>query len=387
VNATKKKLHEAPGKPVRNGGKNGVGGGNGGAAKNQAATTNPITTPWTPRKLHETVRADTTQEYRPTERAINAEKRASVKRTGELGGWWKEYLGSVAAGQAEGKAAYADAAAQGQGQISEASTQDNANTARLSAEAATSAAARGQTAPTQPAERGAAAQAQRNYLSADYGATTAERGANQNVYLGEQKRIGVGQSIAARMNEQSRTRKIESDKRELAKQRGDYATKDTAEREEAQRDYRIKLNAYGLEGKKFKAEQATATAAAKTAGAQQGLENRQKQEEIEIERQKAAKEGGLTPSEKRERGENTANARAAATSLYKTGYKVKNKKGNYVYNEWPSWDALAQAVAQESEVSPAAARAAVKKLREGVEKQKRDAANKSINSGGPPLAG
>lgn len=323
----------------------------------------PLTLP----RLRKETKASTNLAYRPTERAINAEKRASVQRTKDEGNWWNEYLATVQQGQGADQAAYNNAAQQGQAFIGQANAADSANTAKLDSQAAESAAVRGQSAPTQPAERAAAAQSQRNYLSAATGAATARQGANQFSYLGEQGRIGKGQSIAARTQEQARTRSIESDKRELAKQRGDYAAKFRGEEIEKNHDYLTQLRAFGLDKKKYGTEVAeahtAATAAAQKAAqeaGQQGIENRQKQEEIGIERKKANGEakGGKTQSERNEAQEGRKNATSAAQTLFE-------KK------QWPSWGALTQAVAKESEVSPAEARAAVKRLREKVEAQQR----------------
>lgn len=318
-----------------------------------------LSEPLTPQRLRKETRASTNLAYRPTERAINAEKRASQQRTKNVGTWWNEYLATVQGSQADTAAAYANAATQGQAQINEASSQDNANTAKLSAEAAQSAATRGQTAPSQPAERGAAAQAQRNYLGAAFGSANAQRGANQGAYLADQKRIGAGQRVSSQIAEQKRTRSIESDKRELAKQRGDYASKFRGEAIDRNHDYLIQRQAYGLDKAKYHSEAAAASAAAATEAHQQEIENRQKQEEIGNETRKTNKEGkkgGKTQSERNAAKEGRRNATATAKTLFEK-------------RQWPSWGALTQQVAKESEVSPAEARAAVKKIREQVERE------------------
>jgi hypothetical protein len=320
-----------------------------------------------PRLRHET-RAATNLAYRPTERAINAEKRASVQRTKDIGNWWNEYLQTVQGNQDASQAAYANAAQQGQAFVSQANAADNTSTAKLDSSAAADAALRGQTPSAAPTERAAAAQAQRNYLSAAMGGATATQGANQFAYLGEQKRIGKGQSIASRQQEQKRTRSIESDKRELAKQRGDYAAKFRGEAIDKNHDYLIQLKAFGLDKKKAGQEaaegaaQLAADAASRAEDSrQQQIDNRFKQRELNEDAAKARREekgGGKTQAERNDAMEGRQNAAATAKTLFE-------KK------EWPSWGALTQAVAKESEVSPTEARAAVKKIRERIERQER----------------
>jgi len=74
----------------------------------------------------------------------------------------------------------------------------------------------------------------------------------------------------------------------------------------------------------------------------------------------------MTQAERNDAKEGRRNAYATAKTLF--------EKRN-----WPSWGALTQRVAKESEVSPAEARVAVKKIREKVEaeeaKKKREIAH------------
>lgn len=348
------------GAPRGNPGKQGPNqrGGKPGAGKNY------LNEPLTPGRLQKETRAATNIAYRPTERAINAEKRASTARTKDLGNWWNEYLSTVQGNQAATQAAYDKAGSQTQAFIGQTSALDNANTQKLDTQAQESAALRGQTAPTAPGERAAAAQAQRNYLGAAMGGATAARGANEFAYLGEQNRIGKGQSIASRVAEQKRTRSIESDKRELAKQRGEYATKFRGEQIKNNHDYLIQLRAFGLDKKKFGAEVAGAHTEA-TANAlkeareqsQQGIENRQKQEEIGNE----GGGGGPSASEKQAARQGRRNAMVTARNLYTAAKNPPTTSAG--------WAAFAQLVAAQDEVSPTEAQWAVKRLRQQIESQ------------------
>lgn len=350
------------GAPRGNAGKQGPNqrGGKPGAGKNY------LNEPLTPGRLRQETRASTNLAYRPTERAINAEKRASVARTKDLGNWWNEYLQTVQGNQAATQAAYDKAGTQTQAFIGQSSALDNANTQKLDTQATESAALRGQTAPTAPGERDAAAQAQRNYLSSAMGGTTAARGANEFAYLGEQGRIGKGQSIASRMVEQKRTRSIESDKRELAKQRGEYATKFRGEQIKNNHDYLIQLRAFGLDKKKFGAELAGAHSEA-TANAlkesreqsQQGIENRQEQEKIGNEGGGGG--GGTSASERQATRQGRHNAMVTAQNLYTAAKHPPTTPAG--------WAAFAQLVAAQEEVSPTEAQWAVGRLRRRVEGQ------------------
>jgi hypothetical protein len=322
---------------------------------------NPITEPWTPKQLHHTVTADTNLTYRPAERALGAERQASVQRTKDLGNWWSEYLKLVSENQGADQAAYAQANTQTQGLINQSSALDSANTAKLNEEAARSAAVRGETPSSAPTERANAAQAQRNFLTAAQGATTAAQGAHQYAYLGEQKRIGAGQSIAARRHQQGEAQKIEGDRKALAKERGEFAVKDRAEREEAQRDYLIKRGAFGLNKKEFQSNrqlsrQDAAQKAREFAAEQkqQGVENRQNQEALD-----QSGKGGLTPDERYQIKREKENAWVTANTLYKGA-----KTPPHSTREWAGFAIL---VAKEEGIDQTAAVEATEKLRKQLE--------------------
>lgn len=342
-----------------------------------------LSEPLTPKTLRKETRAATNLAYRPTERAINSERRASVQRTKDLGNWWNEYLSTVQQGQGSTAAAYQTAANQATGAINASSAIDNANTARLSNDAAASAAVRGQTAPTQPAERGAAAQAQRNYLSSAQTGATAQRGANQFAYLGEQNRIGKGQSIAARVNEQKRTRTIESDKRELAKQRGEYATKFRGEAIKNNHDYLIQRQAYGLDKAKLHTEKAEAAQAAAAAAAkesnslhQQEIENRQKQQEINNEPKPG--KNGKTSAEEQASKQGRHNAMVAAKSYYA---QIPGPKKPTTAAQWAAFQTI---IESKDEVTPTEAAWAVKRLRAQYENREQKEYQEGKTNLGPP---
>lgn len=317
----------------------------------QAKQPNPVTAPLEPKTLRKEVRSRTNLEYRPLERKLGGELRASNQRVRDVGNWWGEYLAQVAGLRADTTNAYANAATQTQGLIDQSSAIDTANTQRLNTEEAASAALRGQAPSGEAAQREAAAQAQRNYLSSAMGGANAARGANQYAYLTDKQRIGAGQSIASRREEQKRGISIRQDQRELAKSRGDFAVKTRGDLRDKERDYLIQRRAFPLEKQKLANE-------ASNDAYDRSLEERKLSETERHNRASEKNSGGLTPSERRERKEGKRNASAAAKTLFE-------KK------QWPSWAALTRAVQKESEVSPADAADAVKKLRQKFEREQK----------------
>lgn len=219
--------------------------------RQQRQQQSPFAEPITRKTVGKELRAATRLQYRPLEREIHGELRASHQRERQVGNWWDQYLQQVSGSQQQSQAAYDRAAQQQQGFINQASQVDNSNTQRLNKEAAESAALRGATPDNSAAEREAAAQAQRNTLSAAYGGATAAQGANQFAYLADQKRIGSGQKTASRIAEQKRGLSIRQDLRELAKQKGDFRTKYRGELRDKEREYLLKRKATGLERKEL----------------------------------------------------------------------------------------------------------------------------------------
>lgn len=310
----------------------------------------------TDQQIGKQTRASSRQKFRGLERAVAGEKRASVKRTGEVGNWWQNYLNTVNQGQQDTSAAYSQAAATGQAQIGQASAVDTANTTKLNEEAAKSAASRGASAPTAPAEREVAAQAQRNYLAAAQGNATAQMGATQRGYLNEAKRIGVGQSIASRKQEQARTRSIEKDRTEVAKERGAYSTTKRGELEDKGREAQIQRSAFGLDKQKQSASEREN--AADRAIAQQNANSSTRSSKASARNAATTAKGGLTPSEKRTIAKEKREGRMSKRGALNTVHSFIVAHG---YPESPKARAeLEREIRKESEVSPADAAWAVK---------------------------
>lgn len=323
----------------------------------------------TNKQLHEETTAATNLAYRPTERSVAAEKRASEKRTKDIGNWWNEYLQQVGAGQAATQGAYAAAAQQTQGLIGQASAVDSANTASQNAAASQAAAARGQSATAANAATTStanAAQATRNAGIASLGARTAGLGANQYAYLGERKRIGAGQRVQSLTNQTKRTQKIEQDRTALRKERGEYAAKTIGQKQAEAREVLLKKQALQREKEAVSASAEAEAEKANREWLEFQAEQGNKQAKLQLEREEAgtAKQnantarykahhenpGAKTPAEKRDARQGKANALSTVNAFIQA----------HGLPESPAARAeLEREVAKESEVSPADAAWAV----------------------------
>lgn len=332
---------------------------------------NPITAPLTPAELRRETRAATNLKFRPLERKIGADLRASHQRVGQIGDWWKEYTDQVKQNQIDNAAAYQQAQAYDQQMMEAASTRDSANTQALDAEAKKSAELRGAEPSTAAAERETAAQAQRNLAATNEAGALANAGAAQYAYLGDKRRIGIGQSIKSRMDEQKRGRTIRQDRRDLARERGDYAATYRGEEREKERRYGIERGVAQLDRRKQGADEREGRRGAREKRGerredrrQQRIENRRKQRELELDEQETRRKGrggGKTPSEQNADREGRENAYSTVARLVRQSGVPKNKK---------DWADLEEAVAKESEVSPAEARLAVRQYKRKIRQRR-----------------
>lgn len=314
---------------------------------------NPVTAPLDPAGVRRETRASTQLKFRPLERAIGAEVRASKQRTKQIGNWWQNYLDEVSGVQADTAAAYDQANATTQGLIAQAGATDAAQTSALQAEAAKNAELRGAAPGTELAGREAAAGAQRNYLSAAYGGKNAAEGAHQKTYLADKRRIGVGQSIASRKEEMRRTRATEKDRKETRKERGNYAVEKRGELRDKERDYLIQRRAFPeAKAERRQQERENAQEEARLRRSQSETERHNRATE-QASREDGGSEG-LTPSQKRDAREGRRGAVAAAGNLIKANGVPKTAK------EWAGLQALLE---DKEEISPTEARYAIKKLK------------------------
>jgi hypothetical protein len=348
------------------------------------------------KQLHEETTAATNLAYRPTERSIAAEKRASQQRTKNEGQWWNEYLATVGAGQAATQGAYQAAANQTQGIIGAASAADNAATASLNSEASQAAAARGQSATAANAATSStanAAQATRNASIGALGARTAGQGANQYAYLGEQKRVGAGQRVQAMSTQAKKTASIEQDRTALRKERGEYAVKTLGQKQAEAREIKLKKKAFELEKHSAAASAKAEAEAARLAyqehlqeqrekgserneaRTQQQIENERAQKELQNENYKThhpSATGGKSPSEKHTAQQDHHDAYVTAKNLY-----VAAKNPPRTDKEWAAYVVL---VTSEAGVPAQIAQQAVRRLRHEIEaREKANGGTSDVN--------
>lgn len=334
--------------------------------------------PMTAQQLRKETQAQTRLKYRPLERTIGGEIRASGRREKEAAGWWDQYLTTVNAGREDTQAAYDQAGAASATQMAQAGAIDQANTQALNADEAASAELRG--AMTSPAggQREAAAGAQRNMMAAAQAGTTATLGANARGYLNDQARIGAGQKIASIKEEQRRGRSLRQERKGLRRERGDFATAKRGELREGERNYQIKRGAFGLEKKELAQKKREAAAALRQKERENAQDNANRDRELDIEEDRVGNEGksgGRTPSEQYDIQDERQEAYTAATSFYQAA-------GEPRYSQ-QQWNALIQRVAMEEGIGYAAAKRAVNRLRKELnQKYKRAAQDPSPNGPG-----
>lgn len=336
------------------------------------------------RGLRKETRAATNLRFRPLERAIGAEIRASKQRGAEVGDWWQNYLTTVSQGQQDTQAAYDAANAATQGQIAQASQLDSANTAKLQQEAAASAALRGTSVDMSGANREAAAQAQRNYLGAAQASNLSALGANQRGYLNEQKRIGVGQRIASGKEEQRREASLRKDRRDTRRERGDYAATKRGELTKREREYLIQRGAFGLDKKEaaLAAKQAKREAEGKGSGDPlREAEIRQEQERINAEKRKekgGGKAGGLTPSERRDARKGWHNGQATLQRMIEAYGAPKSPA---------AWEELESKIESTEGVSAVQARKIVARYKATLKQKRKKKQGKQKGIPSPTLPG
>lgn len=347
----------------------------------------------TAQKAKRTARAQANVAYKPVLRGLRSEVAGSKKREGELGSWYGGLTSQI--GQAQQNAATSSQSA------------DSALTQRLA-----DASASDQTALKEQASKnealgkllGTNQVGVSNAPSASAGATaiaqqrvaltsplTAERANYQN-YLGQRGVSATERGIEARKAETSRRRKIKEDLRAGKKERGQAVVSNLEKLREGARDYAIQKQAFGQKGKELAVGSREAAQdralKAREGAADRSIDQakiRQTQEKIGLETRKANQAGKKVRREQREAQQATGKggvnrkAIAAARNQYEAG--TKDAEGNHV--GWNSWGELATAVAKESEVTPAEARAAVNRIKKKVEAKTRrtKAVKKALPSG------
>lgn len=318
-----------------------------------------FTDPMTGKQARKISKAEANMAYGEADRAIKGQIRSSAQQQKRVGSWYDTFANEIAASRGEVQGAYDKANAGIAGTIQTAAADDAARTAAVDANAANFAALTGGPADTGGARTAAAAQGQRNLYGATLAAPVAAQGANAYAYLTNEKNTARGEGIYQKIQERKRRQSLQQDRKALLKEKGQYRISKLNEMRDTEKDRaleRWKVNkAFPLE------KQAAATDAADTAfdnqiAARNAATAEKNANSTAYNAHHEDGEGkGPTQSERREQKQNWNDAKAAARTLFES-------------RKWPSWEKLTQAVMNQSEVSPAMARAAVKKLRERVER-------------------
>jgi hypothetical protein len=305
--------------------------------------------------------------------------KGSRKRQSNLGDWYRQLARDYQGAQNAGSAALRSIEEATGKQISEAGERSSADQADLAARDAAFAKLIGSAQDpglSKVAEAGAAARRSQVALNLPI----EQQQGNFVGRLGADKAAARLQGIQSQSEERSRREKLKSD---LVSQRREKG----AARISAKDKILEARAARAAEAKKLALEQQEARASERQAAASQALAevesarkarservgNRQEQEKIQIDRQRAhayakhyrrENKGGLTPSERRTRHEHAKNAAVEAANLYKAAQKPPKTNAD--------WAAFAHLVAEQSEISPTEATKAVQKLRAAVAAQARN---------------
>jgi len=341
----------------------------------------------TAQKAKRTARAQANVAYKPVLRGLRSEVASSRKREGELKDW---YGGLTAQNQAAQQSAAATSQAAESAltqRLANASASDSSALAAQASKNADLAKLLGgptNTAGQAEAAKGAQAVAQQRVALTS--PLSAERANYQN-YLGQRGISATERGIEARKAETSRRRKIKEDLRAGKKERGQAVVANLEKLREGARDYAIQKQAFGQKGKEL-SQEARQAAADRRLKAREGAADRSidqaklgiSQAKLGLEQRKTNQAGKKLRREAREarqeRGKGGVNRKAiaAARNQYEAG--TKDAEGNHT--GWNSWGELATAVAKESEISPAEARAAVNRIRKRVEAKEKAKAKAAL---------
>lgn len=349
----------------------------------------------TAQKAKRTARAQANVVYKPVLRGLRSEVAGSNKREGELKDW---YGGLTAQNQAAQQSAATSAAGQEAALTQRLANASATDSSALGAQAAQNAElAKQLDGPTNTAGQAEAAKSaqavaqQRVALTSPLGA---ERASYQN-YLGQRGISATERGIEARKSETSRRRKIKEDLRAGKKEGGQAVVANLEKLREGARDYAIQKQAFGQKGKELavgskeaaieRAQKARENAASRGISKYSAESTRISAEASQRNAASTAKKLKRESREKKEKQEHSRKggvnrkAIAAARNQYEAG--TKDAEGNHT--GWNSWGELATAVAKESEVTPAEARAAVNRIKQKVEAKKRktNAVKKALPSG------
>lgn len=187
------------------------------------------------------LRAATRAQFRPIQRQVGGEIRASKAQSGRIRDYFKEYGKSLDPIAQRTAQAYGGAQQQ-IGQQSQASSQ-YAETLRqrLEGEARADAERRGVSYDPSGAQTNVAAQLARMNASNVLSGVIGAQGASQQAYLRDKQRIGEREKIEQLLREQARRRSFQADKREIAREKGAFRTDFRRQTRDTERDFYLGL--------------------------------------------------------------------------------------------------------------------------------------------------
>lgn len=324
----------------------------------------PLSAPLTTPQARHMAGAEARAEYGPTIRAAKQEAAGSRQRQKQIGQWFGGLEGQInQAAQAtdtsyaqannallaHAKAA-ADAGAQAQGQIA----QNNLDLTKLTG---------ADPSLTTPAlAEGAAAAGQRAITNQALAAPILQAGASQASYLRNTGLNAGRESIEQRGLESKRRTKIKEDLTALRKERAQKAVGNFRDIRGEERDYGIQRNAFGLE-KQGLAQDAREGALDRASEERRSQRSAEQDERASIRSARTSRKNSKEGN--RGGGGNGAEGRQSRREAWAAARSLFEKR------EWASWAALETHLRKEAEVTPAAARWAIQKLRQQTEKQER----------------
>lgn len=322
--------------------------------------------PLTGKQANQQAHAEAGLQFNPLLRAERAELHGNERRANqEIPAWFGQLDQTYAQGQQAALASQQSAqqALQQQLQTSQAGAQQNqAALIGQNAELAKLVGAEASAFAPAAQEQAAAAQ-QRSLTQNALAMPIIAAGANNANFLAAQRGAAARDSLYQRIRQRKRGDKIREDLHATQREKGASQVEALGKLREGERNFRVQRKAFGFEKQKFGAEQGLEEK--KFGQSQAEFETEQKNKERELaQRERELNQegarvngegGGKGPSE---REEHWSNAKSTAKTLFEK-------------QEWPSWAALTQHVAEEGEVPPAMARRAVQRLRKHVEREEK----------------
>lgn len=386
----------------RVGGARGGGGGGRGRGRGRGGdSVGKFLGPHTGRQAGAIANAQAGAEYNPEIRELRSQAKGSRKREADLGAWYAQLAADYQGASSQGAAALQAVQDATSKQLGEASDRSSADLSNLSAQDEAFANLVGGPKDTEGLARIAQASAAAQRSRVALNEPVAQEQANFVGRLGGEKVAARMQGIEERRAEQRRRDKIKKDLTATRKDKGRARVGKKEEIRQADRSYVMDRKQLKLQQQEARAaeQQAAADAAlarieAARSARQDSIANRQAQERIGISRKNARtsarsqratarnykedNKGGLSPAEKRARGEHSSDAMSAAKALL--GIKVpKNEK------QWAQFEAAL--IEKLGSSYSAEASRAVAKLRKAQAAKRRGGYDKRVRRGevaGPP---